>query len=103
MDTSTQLHELRDRLVRAQRAENKAIRELSEFSTERQSSDKTRFKQLLDAVHLARERSLAAYEAWNQAVRALQNGDRSLADAEPLSPSALNPSARMDGSSPEGI
>jgi len=73
MDMFDQLHELRANLVRAQRAENEAIRNLGEF-TAAAKADRARFKVLLNALHAAREKSVAAYDKWAEAVSVYQTG-----------------------------
>lgn len=71
MQKQSDFEALRARLVQAQRAENAAIRALNDFTT-KGTRDKTRFQQLLDAAHSAREEAVAAYDAWSKAVRASQ-------------------------------
>ena len=91
MDTLTQLHDLHERLVRAQRAETNAIRKLGEFtaSGKRQSEG---FQALLDAVHRARRHTVEIYEEWNRVVHTLHT--------EATTSPAPDPSVERQGSPP---
>ena len=68
------LGELRTRLVRAQRAENAAVRKLSDVLS-RNTLDKAAIKRLQYEVHIAREYAHAAYEAWNRAAQSQIGGE----------------------------
>jgi hypothetical protein len=71
MDTMDELRELHARLVRAQRAENEAIRKLGAF-TATGNSDKSAFKALFDAAHAAGRHAVAIYDEWNLRMQGLQ-------------------------------
>jgi hypothetical protein len=62
-----ELEEVRARLVRAQRIENLAIRQLSKVSS-RTTMDRESFNRLMAKAQETRRASLAAYEDWLQAV-----------------------------------
>jgi hypothetical protein len=62
------LEELRLRLVKAQRGENTAIRNLSALTVQGAVMNKVQFQAALDEVHLARTRTIAAYDAWSRGV-----------------------------------
>jgi len=67
VETFEALEEVRARLVDAQRAEELAIRRLNELNL-KAGADKELFRKRLAQAHATRERAVAAYEAWKEAV-----------------------------------
>lgn len=65
--TVSELEQLQTEFAAAQAAEAKAISALSEHGRAR--SDGAKLAALLAEVHAARERAVAAYEAWNAAAK----------------------------------
>jgi hypothetical protein len=63
-----------------QRAENAAIRRLGALTASR-SVDKAMFKALLADVHAARDRTIAAYDAWTRGVGRFADSSNSNAGA----------------------
>jgi hypothetical protein len=66
--TFEELEEIRARLVDAQRAEERAIRKLNELNLEARAN-KELFRKRLAQAHATRERAVAAYVAWKEAVQ----------------------------------
>lgn len=62
------------RLVRAQRAENVAVRRLGEFGLG-QGFDKSGFANAMSEARVARERSVAVYREWQLLVEAHDGQD----------------------------
>jgi len=91
MDTLTQLHDLHERLVRAQHAENNAIRKLSEYTASGNRSAED-FNALLAEVHAARQRTVDIYDAWNRRILALH--------PEAAAPPRRDPQLEQPGSPP---
>ena len=85
METLEQLHELHDRLVRAQRAETAAIEKLSEYVANGKRP-RDGFDALLDAAQAARQRTVEIYAEWDRHVRALQNPPPASDGTAPLEP-----------------
>ena len=68
--TIQQLEALRAQLVRAQRLENACVRKLNSLLVAG-LSDRAAYRHLVDRCAAARQRSIAAYEAWSAAVARL--------------------------------
>jgi hypothetical protein len=66
--TFEELEEIRARLVDAQHAEELAIRKLNELNLKARA-DKALFRKRLAQAHATRERAVAAYEEWKEAVQ----------------------------------
>ena len=76
-----QLNELRAQLVRAQRAENACVRKLNALLLAT-PTDRGAYVNLLARCHAARERSVAAYDAWARAVERF--GEQTTVDGHPF-------------------
>ena len=82
METS-QLEELRERLVQAQREEAAANRALTEFSAKNDANNSAAFAELLANVQAARERTKAVYEEWTRTAETFNHAPTTVSQTAP--------------------
>jgi hypothetical protein len=82
-----ELEALRAQLARAQLVENRCVRRLNALISAN-LSDRTQYRDLVAACQAARERSVAAYDAWNRAVKTFSGASATSTDREDIADDA---------------